>query len=64
MHVCPCVHVHVCECVLVQSETQALSHYHFNCQALTSQGELMGKVEQKVDNLAFRFFSVCVYVYA
>lgn len=24
----------------------------------------MGKAEQKVDNLAFRFFSVCAYVYA
>lgn len=60
---CPCVQVEVCVLFQSDTETQALSHYHFNCQVLTSQGEHI-RVEQKVDNLAFRFFSMCAYVYA
>lgn len=28
----------------------------FNCQALTSKGELIGRVEQKVDQLPLNFF--------
>lgn len=51
---------HVCSCSWSDTETRAslqlLSHYHFNCRALTSQGELVGKVEQKKLILPSDFF--------
>lgn len=46
----------VCVCVLVRSDTEKqvlryfYSHYHFHCQ-----------VQQKVDNIAFRFCFVRVH---